>query len=381
MNLSWQVATIRGIPIRVHITHLLLLAYVAFEVARGFTFDYAYLIQQFGIAPRPLLLPHAFWGIAIALGLFVSIVLHELAHSMVALASGVRVQSITLMALGGVSQMELQYMTPGREAWMAFAGPLTSFAIGAIFLVTTLALPGHPGDLTAAGLLFAQINLMLAVFNLLPAFPMDGGRLLRAALTPWLGRLRATRTAAVVGKVMAGLFVLAAIVTRNPILILIGVFIVLGASAETAMVEAQTLLAGRRVGEFADPRIGGVTAETPLAEVVERMRAGKLVAVRVGDGVNGPGAGYITLADLKRLGSNIGSRRAGDVARRNILRVWDSTDAAAVAAVLPSRGKEAIVVDPENGEPIGLVTSADLARVMSGNEVPEELRGPGAAIT
>src|SRR5215510_3159274 len=112
MNRSWTIATIRGIPIRIHITHPIILVYVAYNVSTGFSFYYGQIVQRLGIPPQPLVLPPVFWGIAIALGLFGSIVLHELSHCMVALASGVRVESITLMALGGVSRMEVQSMPP-----------------------------------------------------------------------------------------------------------------------------------------------------------------------------------------------------------------------------------------------------------------------------
>lgn len=380
MNQSWTIATIRGIPIRIHSSYPIILLYVIYEVTTGFKFYYADIVQLLGIAPRPLLLPPLFWGIAIAVGLFGSIVLHELAHSMVALASGVRVESITLIALGGVSRIESQSMRPGREAWMAFAGPLASLCIGIIALVGTLLLPGHPGDLTAAGLLFAELNVMLAVFNLLPAFPMDGGRLLRAALTPWLGRLNATRTAAFVGMVMAGLFCLSVVFTHNYILILIAIFIVFGASAESVMVE-RSMLQGKRVGAFADPRLARVMPETPLREVLERFQHEHLAAVRVGDGITGPGAGYITRADLRRIGSRADSRHAGDVARRDILRVWASSDAAAVHVVLSRRGKEAVVVDQETGEPVGIVSRKDLSRMASRSDIPETLGSPGAVIT
>jgi CBS domain-containing protein len=271
-------------------------------------------------------------------------------------------------------------MPPGREALMAFAGPLTSLVIGGTIFGAARFLAIRPADLRAAGLLLGEINLVLAFFNLVPAFPMDGGRLLRAALTPWLGRLTATRSAAFVGKLMAVVFCIAAFFLHQYMLILIAFFIVVGASAETAMIEG-TMLVGKRVGAFANPRIGGVMPETPLSEVAERFREGNLAAVRVGDGVTGQGAGYITRADLRRAGSRYGSRRAGDIARRNILRVWASSDAAAVALALRSRGKEAVVVDQDTGEPVGLVTRADLSRMASRSDIPETLGGPDAAIT
>jgi Zn-dependent protease/CBS domain-containing protein len=361
MNRSWKIATIRGIPIRIHFTHPILLLYITVDLTRNFAGYYANLMHRVGVTPQPSALPPLIWGIAIAIGFVSSIVLHELSHCAVAQAYGVRVQSITLMGLGGVSQMEALALSPGREAWMAIAGPLMSFAIGSALYAVSYFVPIRPNELRAAGLLLGQINTGLGIFNLIPAFPMDGGRLLRAGLTRWLGRLNATRAAAIVGMFMAVLFCVAAFLLPQPLLALIALFIVFGAWTETAAVE-RTMLQGKRVGGFADPRIERVTPETPLADVIERFRRGHLAAVRVGDGVTGPGAGYITRADLARVGWRPGSRRAGDIARRDILRVWASADAAAVAIVMKERGKEAVVVDQDTGEPVGLVTRADLAR-------------------
>jgi len=382
MNRSWTIATIRGIPIRVHITHLILLVFIAYDISSHFRSYYQGVAELIGLAPQPLLLSPVVWGIAVALVFSCCVVLHELAHCLVARQSGIRVESITLMGLGGVSRMRMEFMPPGREAWMAAAGPLMSLTIGIVVLGATLAIPSHPGDVTAAGLLIAQINIVLAIFNLLPAFPMDGGRVLRAALTPRMGRLRATRRAAFIGRIMAAIFAIVGIITVNPILVLIGVFIVIGASAETAMIETKTLLSGRRIGAFADPRIGDVTPETPLEEVTERFLEDNLVAVRVGDGLSGPGAGYITLADLKRSRRSRGSplRLAGDVARRDIPRVWASSDAAAAAAALQERGQDAAVVLEDTGKPIGIVTRTDIARMATLADALEQTRGPEEAV-
>src|SRR6266542_2599375 len=119
---SWTVFRVRGIPIRVHVSLLLFLPYIAFVSS----VQYRSLARSLGIDPAASALPPIAWGIVLAVALFVSVLLHELAHSFVALQNGVRVKSITLMMLGGVSSMERD-VSPSREAWMAFAGPLVSF--------------------------------------------------------------------------------------------------------------------------------------------------------------------------------------------------------------------------------------------------------------
>ena len=202
MNWAWTIARVKGIPIRLHFTLLLFLPYVTYVV----TAQFRVFAEWIGIETTAMTLPPLFWGALLAIGLFVGILLHELAHSVIAISSGARVHSITLMILGGISRIVGDIRSPAREAWMAAAGPLTSLAIGLVSFLLYLVLKPFAGGLAVSAFVFAWINVILAVFNFLPAFPMDGGRILRAALTPSMGRLRATRTAAMVGKGMAILF-------------------------------------------------------------------------------------------------------------------------------------------------------------------------------
>jgi Zn-dependent protease len=216
---------IRGIPIRLHFSLLLFLPYVAFAATRQF----GAIAGAFGVTPDEVRLPPLLWGVLLAVGLFVAVLVHELAHSLVALRSGARVRSITLMMLGGVSLIEGE-LPPAKEAWMAFAGPLASFVIAAAsYLVYRLA--PLPVEVLVALLAFAITNTVLGVFNLLPAFPMDGGRILRGLLATRLGRARATRVASRVGQGMAVLLAAYGLWTWNLLLVLIAWFVWSGASA------------------------------------------------------------------------------------------------------------------------------------------------------
>jgi len=374
MNRSWTIATIRGIPIRVHISLIFLLLYVTLGLSGQFHSHFREITPLTNLEPGPLTLPPLAWGLILALGLFVAIILHELAHSFVALSSGARVESITLMMLGGISRIQGEIRNPRREAWMAAAGPLMSLAIAVVAFGITLLLQSAPSDLRVAGMVFAEINLMLAVFNLLPAFPMDGGRILRAALTPRFGRLGATRKAAAVGKVMAVLFGLVGLVSFNFILVLIGVLVYFGASAETSSLEMRTSLSGIRIGTLADPRIGRVRPETPLGDLIELFLEQNLAAVRVGDGLSGPGAGYVTLSDLERVAKNGNRLSAGDVARKDIPRVRASEDAASVLGKASGRADAILVVD-EAGEPAGIVTGKDFNRGAVLSHLLDDLTG------
>ena len=219
---------IRGIPIRLHLSLLVFLPYLAFAATRQFSF----IASAIGLTPDELRLPPLFWGVILAVSLFVAVLIHELAHSLVALRNGAEVRSITLMMLGGVSLIEGE-LPPAKEAWMAFAGPLASFVLAAasygLYRVAPL-----PGEVLAALFAFAMTNAILGVFNLLPAFPMDGGRIVRGLLARRLGKPRATAVAARLGQGMAVLFTAYGIWTFNPILILIAWFVWTGASAEHA---------------------------------------------------------------------------------------------------------------------------------------------------
>lgn len=226
------VLRIRGIPIKLDITLLVFLPYVAFTAASQFSL----IASSLGIPREALHLPPLAWGAILAVGLFVAILAHELAHSLVALKNGIKVRSITLMMLGGVSQIESE--DPAHEAWMAFAGPLMSFGIALGSYAVYRLLPA-PAEVGVALLAFAITNAILGVFNLLPAFPMDGGRVLRGLLSGRLGRDRATRIATGIGKVMAVILGLVALVSFNPILVLIAAFIYMGASAEQERADAR----------------------------------------------------------------------------------------------------------------------------------------------
>jgi Zn-dependent protease len=225
---AFKIATVWGIPIRVHITLVLLFPFLAWHFRLGFGY-----------------------GVVLALALFASIVLHELGHSLVCLRCGCRVREILLLPIGGAARMEQMPRRPRDELLMALAGPLVSLLLFVLLFygVARLPLPrllmrveGGTVALSLASLV-GLANLGLALFNLLPAFPMDGGRVLRAALTPRWGRLQATRIATIVGRAIAVVFVVYGL--RAPgahlTLILIGAFIFWAAGVEYRQVQRQEL--------------------------------------------------------------------------------------------------------------------------------------------
>jgi Zn-dependent protease len=214
---SYQVATVWGIPIKLHISLLIVVFYFA-HIA-GWVM-----------------------GILLEVGLATSIILHELGHSLVAIKKGCRVREITLMCIGGAAQMERIPTRPLDEFLMALAGPVVSFVLFIIFFFGGHFLPLQPAwgtDLNIVEFL-GIMNLVLVIFNLLPSFPMDGGRILRAALTPKLGRLKATFIAARLGKLMAiGFGIYGFLPHTNWLLVAIAYFVYIAAGNEYRMVEMQ----------------------------------------------------------------------------------------------------------------------------------------------
>lgn len=189
-----QVFRVRGIPVRIDFGWLLIVGFIAWTLASGY---FPYVLPSRSAT--------AYWtqGLIAALLLFASVLLHELAHALVAIQHGIPVGGITLHIFGGVSQLDSEPETPRVELLVAIAGPLTSFAIAGLShgLGRVLAEPSWADAL--AGYV-AAVNLVVGVFNLVPAFPLDGGRVLRAALWAWTGRLdSATRIATRIGSAMA----------------------------------------------------------------------------------------------------------------------------------------------------------------------------------
>jgi Zn-dependent protease len=222
MAWSFRLGRFFGIPVNVHVTFLLLLAVLAFgDLVRG------------GVGA-------AVAGTVWLLLVFGSVLLHEFGHALAARRFGIETRDVTLLPIGGLARLERMPATPRHELWIALAGPAVNLAIAAlvaIWLVLTGQSVGAPlGGTLLSGLL--AVNVGLLAFNMLPAFPMDGGRVLRALLGERLGQLRATEIAATVGRGMAVVFGLLGLIA-NPLLVLIAFFVWFGAGAELQAARAR----------------------------------------------------------------------------------------------------------------------------------------------
>ena len=209
MNRAWNVFSVSGIRVRVHWTLVLLLAVVGLS-----EWHYA--------------------GVALLGALFGCVLLHELGHAFAARRYGIGTRSITLLPFGGIAALERLPATPSQELVVALAGPAVNVVLAALLWGASLMVPASLAPFVGTLLM---VNVVLALFNLLPAFPMDGGRVLRAALSNRLGVVRATRIAVVLGRVLAIGFVVVGLMVGNPILLLIAMVVWVQGGAEQRHVE------------------------------------------------------------------------------------------------------------------------------------------------
>jgi Zn-dependent protease len=266
MKSSLGIGSVMGIPIKLHITFLLVLPM--------FAYVFAINPQPFGFAGvEPPLTRYAFSALA-AILLFVSILLHELAHSYLARSYGVKIESITLFLFGGVSAMEEMPRKPGQEAKMAFAGPLTSLIIGSVcLLIYKYLIYINPAFFQNPAYLILWIlgsmNLVLGVFNLLPAFPMDGGRVLRSFYAMRMSYVKATQSAASVGKFFAILMAIFGILVGNLWFPLIALFIYVGASEEERSTQAEVALENIQVKDIMTKDVVSVSPSMSVEDLIQ----------------------------------------------------------------------------------------------------------------
>jgi Zn-dependent protease/CBS domain-containing protein len=258
MKMSFKIGSAWGIPIELHLTFILLIIAVL-GLSVYYKQIYSFILIVF---------------------LFVFVLFHELAHSVVARRYGIKVRKIVLYPIGGVSEIEEIPEKPSIEWRMAFAGPLTSLVLGAALVginyVSPVKLIFPPSSvLISTGNLLLDLgylNLLLGAFNLLPAFPMDGGRLLRALLAERMKFTDATKYASYVGRILGiGMAVFGFIDPSYFLLIVVGVFVYIGASEEAEQTIVSTTLASVRVKDVMQSEIGAVRPDQTLAEAFEIM--------------------------------------------------------------------------------------------------------------
>jgi len=357
MKWSLKLGKLLGIDVYLHFTFLLLLTFLGFYYWRA-SHSIAATLQ----------------GVAFIVALFGCVVLHELGHALMARRYGIQTRDITLLPIGGIARLEKMPEKPMQELWVALAGPAVNVVIAAVLLVGLTATGGFTPleEISATGGSFWQrlllLNLTLVAFNLLPAFPMDGGRVLRALLAMRLGRRRATAIAANVGQGMAILFAIFGFF-YNPFLIFIGIFVYLGAQAEAGMVEMQSALAGLRVRDAMMTRYRTLGAQDTLAKAVTELLAGSQQDFPVMK--NEQPVGMLRRNDLVKA---LSEGRRDAVVTEGMCRDWETVDEAASlqGAVETMRARQCATMPVvAGGSMVGLLTLENVTEMIMVNAAME----------
>lgn len=351
MKWSWRIGAFAGIPVYIHATFLLILGWVALS-------SWLQLGTAAGVAG----------GLAFILALFASVVLHEYGHALTARRFGIKTSDITLYPIGGVARLERMPDNPIQELWVALAGPAVNLVIAGFLFVglslTTGILP--LGELTPVSGSFLErlmiVNLILVGFNMLPAFPMDGGRVLRALLAMRMEYTRATQTAANIGQGMAILFGFLGLFS-NPFLLFIAFFVWIGASQENRMVQLKVALEGIPVTRAMLTNFDTLQPHESLDRAVQLILAGSQHDFPVVD--QGMVVGVLTRDDLlKTLGRPNGKQTVEEIMRRD----FESADSHEMLETAFSRlqGCDCRTIPvTHDGNLVGLVTMDNVGEFIS----------------
>ncbi|WP_436932163.1 site-2 protease family protein [Halosimplex halobium] len=365
---NFTIGSVWGIPIRINVSLVVFLPILAWVIGSGSQIEtYVDIVNTFA--------PYSFdvaaltagstpWaiGAGAAIGLFVSVGIHELGHAWAARRYGIGTQSITLWLLGGIAALEEMPREWNREFWIAIAGPITSVLTGVACYVILLAVPASAPVVGFVLGWLVVTNVLLAVFNLLPAFPMDGGRILRALLARSRPYESATAAAARFGTGFAVLFGIVGVLSFAPMLILLALFIYGAASSESRSVMLQGLLTGLTVRDVARLDAESIDADESVAAFTDRMVRDRRTVYPVVDA--GETVGVVTLDAVRRTDpADHDTTRVREIATTDLPRV--AVDAPAFDAFLELSGHASghALVEAD-GEVVGLVSREDFAHVL-----------------
>ena len=367
MGPGWKIGRLAGIDLAIHPSWLVIAFLVTYSLAE---FQFPAQFRDWTT--------QTYWVVAVATAIlfFASVLAHELSHAIVARQLGLRVEGITRFIFGGATTIDEDSRTPREEALIAIAGPATSLLIGAVLIGGDLVV-AHPQVAALLGWL-GFINILLGLFNLIPGFPMDGGRVLRAILWRVRGdRLVATRNAAMVGRafayVLIGLGVFLALRPGGSIfsglwLALIGWFLSNAAEATMAQAGVERSLSGVRVRDAMELEPPTVSPNEPVSDLVqERMLRGedRSFLVRHADGGL---AGVVTLGDVRRLPrTDWAGARVTDIMTRFGDLATIGPDAPLADALRLIQEKEIgqlPVVERDGRDPLGIVTRRGILRLI-----------------
>ncbi len=343
MTWSWKLGEISGIAISVHATFLFLVAWFA-------------VVYWFEVRSLALLAS----GVALFLLLFGCVLLHELGHALMAQRFGFATRDITLLPIGGIARLERMPDDPRQSLWITLAGPAVNVAI-AMALFVALQLAGTWQPITRISLTngpfferLMLVNISLVIFNMLPAFPMDGGRALRALLATRMNERRATHIAARLGQGMAVIFAMVGWMA-NPFLILIALFVWTGALQEAQLADMRAALGGIPVARVMITAFTTLTPDDPLSRAMELLQHGSQHDFPVMR--EGHLAGVLRRSDVLRgLAANGPQSPVADVMQRDV-QVVGPHDMLDATVSRFDAGQSFTVPVIQDGRLIGLLTA------------------------
>ena len=371
MDGSFRIGRVFGIPILIHYSFILVIPLFAWIIGSQITVTNDMLQGLFSIPIDTSLITEGImpWilGTVVALGLFAGVLIHELAHSLVARRKGIKINNITLMIFGGIATMEEGVPDPKAELPMALVGPIASLVVGLVCLGIAYAVPAVTRNPPLAGVVIfvfgylGVLNIILFAFNLLPAFPMDGGRVLRAWLAERMPLHRATKIAADIGKGFAIVFGLIGLFFFSPFLILIAFFIYIGASMESAAVKYSYLLQDVNVGDMMSSPVTTVPPTLPVSQVITMMYSSKHLGFPVVE--RDTLIGMVTLADINHMTSiDREAMQVRDVMTRDPITLPPTAPLIDALKIMSARNFGRIPV-VQDGKILGIVTRTDIIKV------------------
>ncbi len=354
---AWTIGHVFGIPIRLHITLLLILPLFGWIFGSNIEL-FAEMLQ---LDPADLVLGSYTIGFLLGIGLFVSVALHELGHTWMALRRGMNIRSITLLILGGIAEIEDMSKEPADELIIAIMGPAVSLFLGIGCYALGVSALNMVADLRIFLLYLGQMNIVLAVFNLLPAFPSDGGRVLRAFLARRGNYLAATKTATSLGQTMAIIFGILGVFSGNILLLLVAFFLYIAANHEYQTNLLSTTLAGFTVADLMTRDVVSVPAHHTVAQLLAFMYDQKHTGYPVianGDEV----IGCVTMQDVRKV--DPGQRddyRVQDIMASNLHTIEPRADAfEALTKMSQEQIGRLFVFDQD--ELMGIITRSDIMK-------------------
>ncbi|ADQ14423.1 CBS domain-containing protein [Halanaerobium hydrogeniformans] len=296
MNITFDLGELFGIPIKVHLSLLIILPFFVW----AFGSNFIYLAEQTDIARRELILNPYILGAIMATLLFMSVLVHELAHSLTARSKGVKTNDITLVLFGGMANIEDFSDKPNDEIIISASGPLLSLVIGLILVpAANLAPEFLLEDIRLIILYTGQLNIILALFNLLPAFPTDGGRILRAFIAKKHSLAEATEIASRIGKIFAVAFGILGLMSGNLLLVLIALFIYFGAMQEHKYSVIKSALSNLKVKDLMTRDVKTVPVNISVHRLIEKMFECKHSGFPVER--DGKIVGMVTMEDARKI--------------------------------------------------------------------------------